>query len=131
MGLEVEGAGGEIRHCCIEYAHASPVGIFTFDLRENLQFTHDLGTVNLNGPVLQGRFPAWAVGTPGAELSISAFCIQNGVTTARGIEVTMSGLWPPANQSSRRETADIGTDQKNLTSDGRERSISRAMISQY
>lgn len=95
VGLEVKGEGGEIRHCCIEYSHALPAGIFTFDLRENVQFAHDLGTVNSNGPVLEGWFPAWAVGTPGAELSFSAFCIQNGVTTARGIEVTMSGPLAP------------------------------------
>jgi hypothetical protein len=62
VGLEVKGDGGEIRHCCIEYSAASPTGIFTFDLRENLQFAHDLGTVNSSGAVLEGRFPAWAVG---------------------------------------------------------------------
>ncbi|CAH0177536.1 hypothetical protein SRABI83_01344 [Arthrobacter sp. Bi83] len=121
VGLEVKGDGGGIRHCCIEYSDASPAGIFTFDLTENLQFAHDVATVNSNGSVLEGRFPAWAVGTPGAEWSFSAFCIQNGVTTARGIEVeqsrgragpeAVSDLHPPATQSSRRATTDILSDR--------------------
>ena len=90
VGLEVKGDGGEIRHCCIEYSNATPIGIFTFDLKENLQFAHDLGSVNSSGAVLEGWFPAWSLGALGAGWSFSAFCIQNGVTIARDIEVEQS-----------------------------------------
>ena len=87
VGLEVRSDSGEIRHCCIEYADASPAGIFTFDLWCNLQFAHDLGTVKMRGPLLEGRFPAWIFSMPGSEPSFSVFCIQNGVTTASGVQV--------------------------------------------
>ncbi|WP_423182902.1 hypothetical protein [Arthrobacter sp. NyZ413] len=89
IGVEVpQGAGGGMRHCCLEFQTGKPLRIFTYDFRGNWQSDHDLDAVKVRSNVVSGTFPAWSFDLRTPVRAMTAFAIHNGVVTASGLAVT-------------------------------------------
>jgi hypothetical protein len=91
MGIEmVTGDHVDVRHCCIEFRDGTPMDAFTYDFGGHWQANHQGTRVKMTDNVVQVRFPSWPFQDKTPEKALSAFAIQNGATTHRGILVSES-----------------------------------------
>jgi hypothetical protein len=88
MGIEmVVGDRGDVRHCCIEFKDGAPMGTLTYDFSGHWQANHEAASPETRANIVRGRFPSWPFQDWTPDEALSAFAIQNGATTDRGVPV--------------------------------------------